>query len=112
MPDSLLVSLTRMAGTSKIRKKLDYHQTWDLNHQFKDNEVSDKKAKYRLVGVCNHKGKSSKAGHYTAFVKESIGTWWDCNDSKIDKISNIDKKLDDTADPYILLYQKVNKSSD
>jgi ubiquitin C-terminal hydrolase len=41
---------------------------------------------YELYGVCNHYGGVS-GGHYTAFVKNANGKWYEFNDSTVNEMN-------------------------
>lgn len=58
---------------------------------------------YDLYGVCNHIG-SSRGGHYTGYIKNANGFWYEFNDASVTHIS--DAKRIVTANAYCLFYRK------
>ena len=57
---------------------------------------------YTLFAVINHIG-NIEAGHYTSFVRQHKGRWFQCNDHQIVPAS-IEKVLD--SEGYLLFYHK------
>ena len=41
---------------------------------------------YDLYAVCNHSG-GVLGGHYTAFIKNANGTWYEFNDTTVKEVS-------------------------
>jgi ubiquitin carboxyl-terminal hydrolase 2 len=58
---------------------------------------------YTLYGVCNHSG-STMGGHYTAYVENANGKWYEFNDTRITEIKNPSKIVSQKA--YCLFYRK------
>ncbi len=58
---------------------------------------------YDLYGVCNHSG-NVMGGHYTANVKDANGKWFNCNDTMVSEIANIQQIINPKA--YCLFYRK------
>lgn len=58
--------------------------------------------KYDLYGVCNHFGNVG-GGHYTAYVKNANGKWFNFNDTRV---SEIDENNIITNKAYCLFYRK------
>ena len=57
---------------------------------------------YTLFAVINHIG-NIEAGHYTSFVRQHKGKWYQCNDHQIVPAS-IEKVLE--SEGYLLFYHK------
>jgi ubiquitin C-terminal hydrolase len=59
---------------------------------------------YDLFGVCNHGG-GAQGGHYTAYIKNANGKWYDFNDTLVNEI-----KEESVISPrsYCLFYRKKN----
>jgi len=57
---------------------------------------------YDLFGVCNHGG-GAQGGHYTAYIKNANGKWYDFNDTLVNEI-----KEEEVISPrsYCLFYRK------
>tara|TARA_Y100000816_G_scaffold289561_1_gene276254 strand:+ start:2048 stop:3088 length:1041 start_codon:yes stop_codon:yes gene_type:complete len=58
---------------------------------------------YDLYGVCNHSGVSN-GGHYTGYVKNANGHWYEFNDTKVTRIEDTSKIVSPKA--YCLFYRK------
>ena len=58
---------------------------------------------YDLYGVCNHSGGGGAGGHYTAYIKNANGKWYNFNDTLVREISE-DKII--SAMSYCLFYRK------
>ncbi|GBG69609.1 hypothetical protein CBR_g4440 [Chara braunii] len=67
--------------------------------------VEDRNPQYSLYGIIVHSGSSQDSGHYYAYVKDSSGKWWRCDDS-CTSIVNADTVLSERA--YILFYARRN----
>lgn len=61
------------------------------------------KYKYQLYGVCNHMG-TLQGGHYTAYVKNANGKWYQYNDRAVSEIPERDVI---TAKAYALWFRRV-----
>eukprot|EP00834_Sanchytrium_tribonematis_P002722 NODE_90_length_21577_cov_0.697691.p6 type:complete len:386 gc:universal NODE_90_length_21577_cov_0.697691:12614-11457(-) len=59
---------------------------------------------YNLVGMIVHLG-SDNCGHYIAIVKKN-GIWYECNDSRIMKLSEADVRR---YKPYVVFYERKAK---
>jgi ubiquitin carboxyl-terminal hydrolase 8 len=57
---------------------------------------------YDLFGVCNHGG-GVQGGHYTAYIKNANGKWYDFNDTSVNEVSP-DKIISPRS--YCLFYRK------
>jgi len=61
--------------------------------------------KYRIIGVCTHKGLSGISGHYIAYCKHRLeNQWYKFNDSECEKCNQHDIYKDS---PYLLLYERI-----
>ena len=59
---------------------------------------------YDLFGVCNHGG-GAQGGHYTAFIKNSNGKWYEFNDTFVNEINEANVI---SPNSYCLFYRKKN----
>ena len=59
--------------------------------------------KYSLYAVGNHRG-NFDFGHYFAYIKLNDDRWYEFNDSRVNKYSEIDSSSDSA---YILFYKKM-----
>ena len=57
---------------------------------------------YDLFGVCNHGG-GVQGGHYTAYIKNANGKWYDFNDTNVNEMS-AEKII--SPHSYCLFYRK------
>jgi ubiquitin C-terminal hydrolase len=60
---------------------------------------------YDLYGVCNHSG-SVLGGHYTAFVKNANGKWYNYNDTSVSEVALAQQII--TPKAYCFFYRKRN----
>jgi ubiquitin C-terminal hydrolase len=58
---------------------------------------------YDLYGICNHSG-GVQGGHYTAFVKNANGKWYEFNDTFVSEVVNVDNLISSKA--YCFFYRK------
>ena len=58
---------------------------------------------YDLYGVCNHSG-NVLGGHYTGYVKNASGKWYEFNDTRVTLITNPNVVISPRA--YCLFYRK------
>jgi ubiquitin carboxyl-terminal hydrolase 8 len=59
--------------------------------------------KYELFGVCNHSG-GVLGGHYTSYVKNANGKWYQYNDANVSEVSLVHLIISPKA--YVLFYRK------
>jgi ubiquitin C-terminal hydrolase len=57
---------------------------------------------YDLYGVCNHGG-GAQGGHYTAYIKNANGKWYEFNDTMVHEIKEENVI---SAQSYCLFYRK------
>lgn len=57
---------------------------------------------YDLYGICNHSG-SSLGGHYTAYIKNANGKWYEFNDTRVNEIK---EEAVITTHAYCFFYRK------
>jgi ubiquitin C-terminal hydrolase len=58
---------------------------------------------YDLYGVCNHSG-SSLGGHYTAYIKNANGKWYEFNDTRVNEIK---EEAVISTHSYCFFYRKI-----
>jgi len=58
---------------------------------------------YELYGICNHSG-SAFGGHYTSYVKNANGKWYQFNDTNVIEVSSTESIISPKA--YVLFYRK------
>jgi ubiquitin carboxyl-terminal hydrolase 8 len=57
---------------------------------------------YDLYGICNHSG-GSLGGHYTAYIKNANGKWYEFNDTRVHEIK---EEAINTGHAYCFFYRK------
>ena len=57
---------------------------------------------YDLYGICNHSG-GSLGGHYTAYIKNANGKWYEFNDTRVHEIK---EEAINSAHAYCFFYRK------
>ena len=108
LPNILVFSFNRFAGSRKIEKYIDF----PINKVIFNNLVQNENAKnvvYDLVAVANHSGGLS-GGHYWAYTKGTNGKWFDCNDESCSEITNEGTIVSNSA--YFLVYKKRSISAE
>jgi ubiquitin carboxyl-terminal hydrolase 8 len=108
LPNVLVFSLNRFAGSRKIDKYVDF----PINKVIFNNLVQNENAKnviYDLVAVANHSGGLS-GGHYWAYTKGTNGKWYDCNDESNSEIKNEATIVSNSA--YFLVYKMRSISAE
>jgi ubiquitin carboxyl-terminal hydrolase 8 len=108
LPNILVFSFNRFAGSRKIEKYIDF----PINKVIFNNLVQNENAKnvvYDLVAVANHSGGLS-GGHYWAYTKGTNGKWFDCNDEHNSEITNEGTIVSNSA--YFLVYKKRSISAE
>ena len=89
---NLIIHLKRFENnTQKINDFFEYPFKLEIKEKI-----------YHLFGVVNHTG-NQIGGHYYSYIKHIDNEWYEMNDSRVDKISDINKIVNTNA--YILFYQ-------
>ena len=102
LPEVLIIDLKRWHGHT--------HKTHQLVKAPLENANFSKYVKgynaaayvYDLFGVCNHGG-GVQGGHYTAYIKNANGKWYDFNDTNVNEMS-AEKII--SPHSYCLFYRK------
>jgi ubiquitin carboxyl-terminal hydrolase 8 len=106
LPNVLIIDLKRWNGsTRKNHSVIDIPlQNADFSKYVKGYNAAS--FVYDLFGVCNHGG-GVQGGHYTAYIKNANGKWYDFNDTFVAEI-----KAEAVISPqsYCLFYRKQNKN--
>ncbi|KAJ6298159.1 hypothetical protein OIU76_019323 [Salix suchowensis] len=76
------------------------------NSPFQLGDLLDPQPKYNLFGTIVHSGCSLESGHYYAYIKDTIGRWYCCNDSYV-TLSTLQEVLSEKA--YILFFSRTNQ---
>ena len=102
LPNILIIDLKRWnSHTRKNHNRIDI----PLNGADFSKYVKGYNAdayKYDLFGVCNHGG-GAQGGHYTAYIKNANGKWYEFNDTLVKEINEIDVI---SQQSYCLFYRK------
>jgi ubiquitin C-terminal hydrolase len=102
LPNILIIDLKRWNGhTRKNHNRIDIplHGA-DFSKYVKGYNAAA--YKYDLFGVCNHGG-GAQGGHYTAYIKNANGKWYEFNDTLVKEINETDVI---SQQSYCLFYRK------
>jgi ubiquitin C-terminal hydrolase len=104
LPNVMIIDLKRWNGHTK--KNHDMITIPLLNADFSKYVKGYNAASfvYDLFGVCNHGG-GAQGGHYTAFIKNSNGKWYEFNDTFVNEINEANVI---SPNSYCLFYRKRN----
>jgi len=107
LPNILIVDLKRWSETGvKINKFIEAPL---MNADFSKHVRGYNKITsiYDLYGVCNHSG-GALGGHYTAFVKNANGKWYEFNDTIVSEVK--DTKIVSSRS-YCFFYRRKTANS-
>ncbi|KFK38805.1 hypothetical protein AALP_AA3G162400 [Arabis alpina] len=106
-PNILVIQLKRFEGIfgGKIDKAIAFGEILVLS-SFMSKASKDPQPEYKLFGIIVHSGFSPESGHYYAYVKDSSGQWYCCNDSVV-SLSTSQEVLSEKA--YILFFSRINQ---
>ncbi|EGW35484.1 uncharacterized protein SPAPADRAFT_48473 [Spathaspora passalidarum NRRL Y-27907] len=109
-PETLTIHLKRFKfngnSSSKVKQSIRYSKYLDLD-QYTEGDIT---AKYRLVSVIVHEGRSISSGHYVAHCLQPDGvTWCTYDDEYINRIEERVALSDPSA--YVLVYTKLTPKS-
>lgn len=101
LPPVLILHLKRFqydnkGGTQKLWKKIGYPLQLDFpKDTLSPNKRAGPQARYKLIGVVYHHGKSASGGHYTVDVQRQDGkNWIRLDDTVIKRVHANDVKVD------------------
>ncbi|CAM6035323.1 unnamed protein product [Sphagnum compactum] len=102
-PNVLVIQLKRFENI--YGGKIDRHVVFEerlclTGHMCRASK--DTRPEYSLYGIVVHVGHSQDAGHYYAYVKDSSGRWFCCDDASVSAVINTKTVLDEKA--YMLFY--------
>ncbi|ABN66431.2 ubiquitin-specific protease [Scheffersomyces stipitis CBS 6054] len=105
-PEYLTVHLKRFKfngnSSSKVKQSISYSDVLDLTRYTVDARHA---AKYKLMAVIVHEGRSISSGHYIAHCLQPDGSWATYDDEYINKIDARIALADPSA--YVLVYSKL-----
>jgi ubiquitin carboxyl-terminal hydrolase 2 len=84
-PTILVIDIKRFNSSNKKNQILIDFPLTNLNLSKYVIGYNKESYIYDLYGVCNHSG-SSLGGHYTSFVKNANGKWYEYNDTSVKEI--------------------------
>jgi ubiquitin C-terminal hydrolase len=102
LPNVLIIDLKRWNGHTKKNHNIiqvPLHNA-DFTKYVKGYNAAS--FVYDLFGVCNHGG-GAHGGHYTAYIKNANGKWYDFNDTMVQEIK---EENIISAQSYCLFYRK------
>lgn len=91
-------------NTTKLTKHISYPETLNLTPFTVENKIREP-LNYALSAVIIHSGNYADGGHYFSYVKDLHNTWYEMNDSEVQKVT-LDTVLNQEA--YILIYVLTN----
>lgn len=101
LPPVLILHLKRFqydntGGTQKIWKRIGYPLQLEIPPEaMSQNKRAGPPAKYRLIGVVYHHGKSASGGHYTVDVqRQDAKSWIRLDDTVIKRVHSDEVKID------------------
>ncbi|PKA66037.1 Ubiquitin carboxyl-terminal hydrolase 25 [Apostasia shenzhenica] len=103
-PNVLVIQLKRFEGINggKINRNIEFAEKLELsNYLHTSAQTQDSQPKYNLFGSIVHSGYSPESGHYYAYIKDSYGRWYCCNDAHV-SLSSTQEVLSEKV--YILFY--------
>jgi len=103
-PKILVIDIKRFTNYNKKNQKLVSFPIDNLDLSEYVIGYKKEEYKYELYGVCNHSG-GLLGGHYTSFIKNANGKWYEFNDTCIKEIHNINLIISPKA--YVLFYRKL-----
>jgi ubiquitin carboxyl-terminal hydrolase 8 len=86
LPEILIIDLKRWNGYTKKLNTLIETPLTDVDFSTYVKGYNSKSYIYDLYGVCNHSGGVS-GGHYTSYVKNANGKWYEFNDTRVNEIA-------------------------
>lgn len=87
LPNVLIIDLKRWSTSGNKKQNLVTTPLTDLDLSKYVKGYNKNSYVYDLYGVANHSGGSS-GGHYTAYVKNANGLWYEFNDTNINEIKS------------------------
>lgn len=108
-PNVLVIQFKRFEGIygGKIDKAISFEEILVLS-SFMCKESQDTSPQYNLFGTIVHAGCSPDSGHYYAYIKDSVGRWYCCNDSLV-SLATLDEVLSEKV--YILFFSRAKQRS-
>nr|XP_043622639.1 ubiquitin carboxyl-terminal hydrolase 25 [Erigeron canadensis]XP_043622640.1 ubiquitin carboxyl-terminal hydrolase 25 [Erigeron canadensis] len=106
-PNILVVQLKRFEGIfgGKIDKIVTFEEVLVLSN-FMSKTSQDPHPEYKLFATIVHSGFSPDSGHYYAYIKDTIGRWYCCNDSYV-SISTLQEVFSEKV--YILFFSRTKQ---
>jgi ubiquitin C-terminal hydrolase len=86
LPEILIIDLKRWNGYTKKLNTLIETPLNDVDFSTYVKGYNSSSYIYDLYGVCNHSGGVS-GGHYTSYVKNANGKWYEFNDTRVNEIT-------------------------
>ncbi|KAF5187791.1 Ubiquitin carboxyl-terminal hydrolase [Thalictrum thalictroides] len=106
-PNVLVIQLKRFEGIlgGKIDRDIAFEECLVLSN-YMSKESQDPHPEYSLFGTIVHAGHSPESGHYYAYIKDTMGRWYCCNDSFV-SLTTLQEVL--TQRVYILFFTRTNQ---
>lgn len=103
-PRVLIVQLKRFHDNGKDERMISFPEELDIS-PYVHSDCQKDMLTYELSSIVTHHGSGVSTGHYTAFIRDHGGRWWDKNDSRTTPATREDV-LGQKA--YILFYTMRN----
>ncbi|XP_057784693.1 ubiquitin carboxyl-terminal hydrolase 8-like [Salvia miltiorrhiza] len=108
LPEILVIHLKRFSYTRFLKNKLETFVDFPVDNFDLSNYILKKNNKdchrYMLYGISNHYG-GMGGGHYTAFAKHRLDSWYEFDDSHVYPVTEEQIK---TQAAYVLFYKRVS----
>lgn len=115
LPPVLTIHVLRFNINDKRVGHVKFEENLDVGEYLDPRSADKDDARYRLVGVIEHLGRTVTPGHFVAYVRgsrivseqklsSSSSSWFQANDTRIRNIS-----LDDVLkrEAFLLFYEKI-----
>lgn len=106
-PEYILVQLKRFESNQEKSRKIHAPIEFPVDQKVKiPCGIECKFIDYQIISMINHSGVSLTNGHYTALIKNNVGSgWYECNDSTINKLNNMPRAIESQS--YIIVLKRV-----
>ena len=103
LPNILVIDLKRFNAQNRKNQILVTFPLENLDLSKYVIGYKKEQYQYELYGICNHSG-GVYGGHYTAFVKNANGKWYEFNDTFVKEVVDLSKLISVMA--YCFFYRK------
>ncbi|ANZ73623.1 BA75_01753T0 [Komagataella pastoris] len=110
-PESLIIHLKRFRydgnsnSSTKVKTGVSYPETLEMTEYTTTNFP----ARYKLLSVILHEGRSVSSGHYICYSRQPDNTWASYDDEYVNTMPEKQALKDPSA--YVLVYQRITHKS-